>query len=89
MTLLFGSFSALLDSDFKKVIAFSTLRQLGLLIILFSSGNLIVVLFHLISHAFFKRILFINVGIMIHNSFSNQSKMLFSRSLISRFSHLS
>jgi NADH-ubiquinone oxidoreductase chain 5 len=89
LTLIFGSFSAILDSDFKKVVAFSTLSQLGFLIILFSSGNLFVVLFHLVSHAFFKRLLFINLGILIHNSFSNQNKILFSRRLLSSYSHLS
>jgi len=89
LTLLFGRIAALLDCDFKKVVAFSTLSQLGLLMMLFSSGRLIVVIFHLVAHAFFKSILFINVGILIFNSFRNQSRILFSRGLIKNFSHLS
>jgi len=87
--LLFGSIAALLDCDFKKVVAFSTLRQLGLLIMLFSSGSLMVVIFHLVAHAFFKSILFINVGVLIFNSFSNQSRILFNSGLMKNFSHLS
>jgi len=89
LTLLLGGRAALLDSDAKKVVAFSTLRQLGFLLILFSTGSLLVVMFHLVAHAFFKRILFITVGILIHNSFSNQRKSLFSRGLILNYSHLS
>jgi len=89
ITLLLGSWAALLDSDFKKVVAFSTLSQLGLLIILFSSGSLMVVLFHLVSHAFFKRVLFMNVGGIIFYSFSNQSKMLFGSGLIINYIHVS
>lgn len=79
----------MLDSDFKKVVAFSTLRQLGLLMILFSSGSLMVVLFHLVSHAFFKSVLFMNVGGMIFYSFRNQSKMLFGSGLIINYIHVS
>jgi len=89
LTLLLGGRAALLDSDVKKVVAFSTLRQLGFLLLLFSSGSLLVVIFHLVAHAFFKRILFITVGMLIHNSFSNQRKRLFRSNLILNYSHLS
>jgi len=89
ITLFIGSAAALLECDFKKVVAFSTLSQLGFLIILFRSGKLIIVLYHLVAHAIFKRILFINVGVIIHQSFRNQSKIIFSRSLINNITHIS
>jgi len=48
-----------------------------------------IVLYHLIAHAFFKRILFVNVGVIIHQSFRNQSKIIFSSSLINNTTHIS
>merc|ERR1712152_104487 len=53
--------------DIKKIIALSTLRQLGVIIIILGIGNPILSFFHLISHAFFKAMLFICAGIIIHN----------------------
>merc|ERR1712198_494673 len=53
--------------DIKKIIALSTLSQLGIIIIILGLGNPILSFFHLISHAFFKAILFICAGIIIHN----------------------
>merc|ERR1712157_541020 len=53
--------------DIKKVIALSTLRQLGIIIIILGIGNPVLSFFHLISHAFFKAILFICAGMIIHN----------------------
>lgn len=44
----------------------STLRQLGLIIIIIRLGEIEITLFHLIRHAFFKAILFIRAGIFIH-----------------------
>merc|ERR1712189_155017 len=52
---------------FKKIIALSTLSQLGIIIIILGLGNPILSFFHLISHAFFKAILFISISIIIHN----------------------
>merc|ERR1712198_89635 len=52
---------------YKKIIALSTLSQLGIIIIILGLGNPILSFFHLISHAFFKAILFICAGIIIHN----------------------
>jgi len=74
MTLLVGSWAALWEADLKKIVAFSTIRQLGFLLWIFSNGSLILVLFHLVSHAFFKRSLFIGVGTIIFQRFGDQSK---------------
>merc|ERR1711862_797855 len=58
--------TAMIEIDIKKVIALSTLRQLGVIIIILGIGNPILSFFHLISHAFFKAILFMCAGIIIH-----------------------
>merc|ERR1712198_627549 len=52
---------------YKKIIALSTLSQLGIIIIILGLGNPILSFFHLISHEYFKAILFICAGIIIHN----------------------
>lgn len=78
MTLLVGSWAALKETDLKKIVAFSTMSQLGLLFWIFSRGSLSLVLFHLVSHAFFKRRLFIGVGTMIFCGFRDQSKGVLS-----------
>merc|ERR1712145_31509 len=59
--------TAIFEIDMKKIIALSTLSQLGIIIIILGLGNPILSFFHLISHAFFKAILFICAGIIIHN----------------------
>ena len=58
----------------KKIVAFSTIRQLGLLLWFFSRGSLVLVLFHLVSHAFFKSRLFVGVGTLIFYGFGDQRK---------------
>merc|ERR1712029_103749 len=57
---------AIIEIDIKKIIALSTLSQLGIIIIILGLGNPILSFFHLISHAFFKAILFICAGLIIH-----------------------
>merc|ERR1719281_2064643 len=59
--------AAMLEIDIKKVIALSTLSQLGIIIIIIGGGAPVLAYFHLLSHAFFKAILFICAGIIIHN----------------------
>merc|ERR1712131_287472 len=57
----------IIEIDIKKIIALSTLSQLGIIMIILGLGNPILSFFHLISHASFKAILFICAGIIIHN----------------------
>merc|ERR1712012_1121885 len=59
--------TAIIEIDMKKIIALSTLSQLGVIIIILGSGNPILSFFHLISHAFFKAMLFMCAGLIIHN----------------------
>jgi len=67
MTILMAGCAAILEIDIKKVIALSTLSQLGVIIIVIGGGMPFLAYFHLLSHAFFKAILFICAGIIIHN----------------------
>ncbi|KYQ60586.1 NADH-ubiquinone oxidoreductase chain 5 [Trachymyrmex zeteki] len=60
------------ENDFKKIIALSTLRQLGLIIIILRIGQRILAFYHLLTHAIFKSILFIAAGTIIHSINNNQ-----------------
>ena len=66
LTIIIAGITAIVEIDIKKVIALSTLRQLGIIIIILGIGNPVLSFFHLISHAFFKAILFICAGLIIH-----------------------
>merc|ERR1712154_548545 len=66
-TIFMAGCAAMLEIDIKKVIALSTLSQLGVMIIVIGAGAPILAYFHLLSHAFFKAILFICAGMIIHN----------------------
>jgi NADH-ubiquinone oxidoreductase chain 5 len=59
--------AAIFEIDIKKVIALSTLRQLGVIIIILGGAEPVLSFFHLLRHAYFKAILFICAGIIIHN----------------------
>jgi len=63
---------ALLETDGKKIIALSTLSQLGIMIIRVALNSPAIVVFHLLVHAFFKALLFIVTGVVIHNSGGRQ-----------------
>lgn len=63
-----ASLRAVFEKDIKKVVALSTLSQLGLIITAIGSSLLGPAFIHLLSHAFFKALLFISVGRLIHLS---------------------
>jgi len=65
LTIFISEIIANFENDFKKIIALSTLRQLGLIIIILSFGFSIIAYYHLLVHAIFKSILFI-AGAVIH-----------------------
>jgi len=67
ITIIIAGITAIIEIDIKKIIALSTLSQLGIIILILGMGNPILSFFHLLSHAFFKAILFICAGIIIHN----------------------
>lgn len=66
ITTLWGGYSAVFQTDTKKVLAFSTVSQLGLMVVAVGTGNVGGAMFHLITHAFFKAGLFLSAGNIIH-----------------------
>ena len=68
ITMTMASLRAFLESDLKKIVALSTLSQLGVMILSLRLGLPTIAFFHLVVHAFFKALLFIATGNLIHNS---------------------
>nr|WHL46847.1 NADH dehydrogenase subunit 5 [Aphaenomurus interpositus] len=66
MTMLMSGISANFEMDLKKIIALSTLSQLGVMMMTLSLGFYELSFFHLLSHALFKSLLFLCAGVMIH-----------------------
>jgi NADH-ubiquinone oxidoreductase chain 5 len=66
LTITIAGAAAIFELDIKKVIALSTLRQLGVMFFSLGLGQPFIAFFHLISHAYFKAILFIAAGAIIH-----------------------
>jgi NADH:ubiquinone oxidoreductase subunit 5 (subunit L)/multisubunit Na+/H+ antiporter MnhA subunit len=64
--MIISRIGALYEMDLKKIIALSTLRQLGLMIISLRAGFCFLAFFHLITHALFKACLFMCAGSIIH-----------------------
>ncbi len=71
VTALFAATVALVQSDIKKIIAYSTCSQLGYMFFAVGVGAYNVAMFHLFTHAFFKALLFLGSGSVIH-SFKNE-----------------
>ena len=76
ITILIAGCIALFEKDLKKVVALSTLRHLGLIILSCSIVGPLFGFFHLIIHAIFKALLFINIGYLIIRSGHNQDRRL-------------
>lgn len=72
ITLLIAGIAANYETDLKKVIALSTLSQLGVMIMSLGIGFPYLALFHLYTHALFKALLFLCAGTIIHNSSNSQ-----------------
>ncbi len=64
-TLLTAGFSALVQSDIKRVLAYSTISQLGYMFLALGAGSWAAALFHFMTHAFFKALLFLAAGALI------------------------
>jgi NADH-ubiquinone oxidoreductase chain 5 len=67
ITITMAGIAALLETDIKKIIALSTLSQLGVIIIVLGAHKPLLAYFHLLSHAYFKALLFLCAGLIIHN----------------------
>nr|YP_009049151.1 NADH dehydrogenase subunit 5 [Tribolium audax]AIE43744.2 NADH dehydrogenase subunit 5 [Tribolium audax] len=67
MTMFMSGLGASFEFDLKKIIALSTLSQLGLMMMILSLGSYELAFFHLLTHALFKALLFMCAGNIIHN----------------------
>lgn len=72
ITTVFSSLIGLFQQDIKKVIAYSTMSQLGMMVIAVGLSSYNVALFHLVNHAFYKALLFLGAGAVIHAVADNQ-----------------
>nr|QAV59296.1 NADH dehydrogenase subunit 5 [Cephalodiscus hodgsoni] len=72
VTAFYGSFFAFFQKDFKKVVAFSTTSQLGVMVVGVGLGFPEVAFFHLCVHGLFKAMLFLVSGVFIHGSSDDQ-----------------
>nr|QXQ00349.1 NADH dehydrogenase subunit 5 [Tuber microsphaerosporum] len=72
ITSILSSLIGLFQQDIKKVIAYSTMSQLGMMVIAVGLSSYNVALFHLINHAFYKALLFLGAGAVIHAVSDNQ-----------------
>lgn len=64
-TLLYAGFSALTQRDIKRVLAYSTISQIGYMFLALGVGAWTAAMFHFMTHAFFKALLFLSAGIVI------------------------
>lgn len=65
-TALYAAFSAMGQRDIKKVLAYSTISQIGYMFMAIGSGMYIAGMFHLVTHGIFKGLLFLGAGAVIH-----------------------
>jgi NADH-ubiquinone oxidoreductase chain 5 len=72
ITTIFSSLIGLFQQDIKKVIAYSTMSQLGMMVIAVGLSSYNIALFHLVNHAFYKGLLFLGAGAVIHAVADNQ-----------------
>ena len=73
LTALISAFAAINQNDIKKVLAYSTISQLGFMFIAIVAGAYVAAIFHLVTHAFFKALLFLGAGAVIHEMHHEQN----------------
>lgn len=71
-TALFAALIAVAQTDIKRILAYSTVSQLGYMFLGLATGGVAVGMFHLITHAFFKALLFLGAGSVIHGCHEEQ-----------------
>lgn len=72
ITAVFAALVATAQNDIKRILAYSTVSQLGYMMMGLGVGGVAVGMFHLITHAFFKALLFLGAGSVIHGSHGEQ-----------------
>ena len=76
-TALFAATIAVAQTDIKRVLAYSTVSQLGYMILAIGTGSFVAAIFHMITHAFFKALLFLGSGSVIHGMADEQDMRLY------------
>jgi NADH-quinone oxidoreductase subunit L len=71
-TALFAATVAIAQNDIKRVLAYSTVSQLGYMFLAVGTGAYVAAIFHMITHAFFKALLFLGSGSVIHGMHDEQ-----------------
>ena len=71
-TALFAATIAVAQNDIKRVLAYSTVSQLGYMFLAVGSGAYVAAVFHMVTHAFFKALLFLGSGSVIHGMHEEQ-----------------
>ena len=71
-TALFAATIACAQDDIKRVLAYSTISQLGYMFLAVGSGAYVAAIFHMVTHAFFKALLFLGAGSVIHGLHDEQ-----------------
>ncbi len=72
ITALLGAVIAVGQNDIKRILAFSTVSQLGYMMLALGVGSWVAAIFHLLTHAFFKALLFLGAGSVIHAAHHEQ-----------------
>jgi len=72
LTALFAATIACAQDDIKRVLAYSTISQLGYMFLAVGSGAYVAAVFHMVTHAFFKALLFLGAGSVIHGLHDEQ-----------------
>ncbi len=72
ITALFAALVAVAQTDIKRILAYSTVSQLGFMFVGLGTGGVAVGIFHLLTHAFFKALLFLGSGSVIHGCHEEQ-----------------
>jgi NADH-quinone oxidoreductase subunit L len=72
LTALIAGLIAIGQNDFKRILAYSTVSQLGLMMLGLGLGGVAIGMFHLLGHAFFKALLFLAAGSIIHGCHGEQ-----------------
>jgi NADH-quinone oxidoreductase subunit L len=72
LTALFAATIALAQNDIKKVLAYSTVSQIGYMMLAVGTGGYVAAIFHMITHAGFKALLFLGAGSVIHGMHDEQ-----------------
>ena len=95
IVLYVGAFSALLaaiiactQTDIKRVLAYSTMSQIGYMMFALGSYGYVASMFHLFTHAFFKALLFLCAGVIIHQVHSNEMKAMGGLRKVMPFTHV-